>query len=82
MAKAKKRAKKKSGKKSASRKGKRLSPATRAKIGRKSRAYWKSITGNGRPGKGNHIPLAQLKKNHARLGRTIATREKSPGSWA
>lgn len=75
-------AKKKSSARKRPKKGFKLSAATKKKIGAKSRAHWKSITGKGRPGKGNHIPLAQLKKNHARLGRTIAVREKSPAAWA
>ena len=59
--------------------GFKLSVATKRKIGAKSRAHWKSITGNGTPK--NHIPLAQLKKNHKRLGDTIAKREKNPSAW-
>lgn len=84
---------KKSGKRSKARKPKKaaagrkrpkrgfhLSAATKKKIGSKSRAHWRSITGKGTPK--SHIPLAQLKKNHKRLGATIAIREKSPKQWA
>lgn len=81
-AKAKKAAKKAANKRP--KKGFKLSTATKKKIGAKSRAHWKRITGNGRPGGkgGNHIPLEQLRRNHIRLGKTIALREKSPAAWA
>ena len=64
---------------SAARGKRKLSAATKKKIGAASRRHWRSITGKGTPK--SHIPLAQLKKNHARLGRTIAIREKSPAAW-
>lgn len=60
--------------------GFKLSAATKRKIGAKSKAHWKSITGKGTPK--SHIPLAQLKKNRARLDKTITLREKSPAKWA
>ena len=84
--KAKSAAKKASSKATKERKNKRpkrgfkLSTKTKALIGKKSKAHWKSITGKGTPK--SHIPLKQLEKNHARLGRTIELRKKSPKTWA
>ncbi len=77
----KKRAKSKrpaAGRKRAKR-GFKLSTATKRKIGAASRKHWRSITGNGTTK--SHIPLAQLKKNHKRLGETIAKREKNASAW-
>lgn len=61
------------------RKRRKLSTATKKKIGAASRKHWRSITGKGTTK--SHIPLAQLKKNHKRLGDTIASREKNPSAW-
>jgi hypothetical protein len=75
-------AKKKTAKKAAKKRAKRgfhLSAATKRKIGAKSKAHWKSITGKGTPK--SHIPLEQLKKNRTRLDKTITLREKSPSMW-
>jgi len=90
-------AKKKSAKKSAKKSGKRskakkpaasrkkrgkLTPAGRKRIAAASRARWRARKGAGKPGKGNHIPLHVLEKNHKNLGNMIEVRKKSRGSWA
>ena len=60
----------------------KLTPAGRKRIVAASRARWRARKGAGKPGKGNHIPLGVLEKNHANLGRLIEVRKKSRGSWA
>lgn len=66
----------------ASRKRGKLTPAGRKRIASASRARWRARKGAGKPGKGNHIPLKVLEKNHANLGRLIELRSKSRASWA
>jgi hypothetical protein len=60
----------------------KLTPAGRKRIAAASRARWKARKGAGKPGKGNHIPLHVLEKNHKNLGLMIETRKKSKASWA
>jgi hypothetical protein len=59
----------------------KLTPAGRKRIANASRARWRDRKGAGRPGKGNHIPLKVLEKNHANLGRIIEVRKKSSADW-
>jgi len=47
-----------------------------------AKRYWANRRGSGKPGKGKHIPLKQLKKNVVNLEKLIKVREKSPGSWS
>lgn len=59
----------------------KLTPAGRKRIASASRARWRARKGAGKPGKGNHIPLKVLEKNHANLGKLIELRQKSRASW-
>lgn len=60
----------------------KLTPAGRKRIAAASRARWRARKGAGKPGKGNHIPLNVLEKNHKNLGNLIEMRKKSRASWA
>ena len=69
-------------KKTSGRKKGKLTPAGRKRIAAASRARWRARKGAGKPGKGNHIPLHVLEKNHRNLGNMIELRKKSKASWA
>lgn len=58
------------------------SPATIKAMRAGAKRYWANRRGSGRPGKGQHIPLKQLKKNVVNLEKLIKVREKSPASWS